>query len=276
MNELFDRQHLMGVAAILVGGVVVYRLALLLTSQLRRLAAFESDAVRKARREQRAETLRSILNNFIGIAMICIVVVVVLGFYEVNIAPILAGAGVLGIAVAFGAQSLVRDYLAGIFIIVENQFDIGDQVTIAGHTGTVEAVTLRMTRLLDLDGGVHIVPNGKIEAVIVLSRDWARATVDVTVPYSENVARVLEVVGATCEEYGSTGGDILASPPEVLGVDDLTPLGPRIRIAVKTKPGSQASVARELRRRIKAAFDDAGIRFASSDEDAPAPSQPAA
>ncbi len=273
MTELTDRQQIIAVTSILIGGVIVYRLLLLATSQLRRLAAFEQDDVRKARRQQRAETLRSILNNFIGIAILCLVVLLILDRFSVNVAPIVAGAGLLGIALAFGAQSLVRDYLAGIFIIVENQFDIGDQITVAGHTGVVDAVTLRMTRLLDTDGGVHIVPNGKIEAVVVHARDWARATVDLTIPYTEDVARALDVVGVVAREFGETNANTLDGVPEVLGVDDLTPLGPRLRVTVKTKPGSQLPVARELRRRIKAAFDESGIRFATSEEEAPAPAQ---
>lgn len=273
MTELTDRQQIIAVTSILIGGIVVYRLALLATAQLRRLATFEQDAVRKARRQQRAETLRSILNNFIGIAILCLVVLLILDRFSVNVAPIVAGAGLVGIALAFGAQSLVRDYLSGIFIIVENQFDIGDQITVAGHTGVVDAVTLRMTRLLDTDGGVHIVPNGKIEAVVVHARDWARATVDLTIPYTEDVARALDVVGVVAREFGETNANTLDGVPEVLGVDDLTPLGPRLRVTVKTKPGSQLPVARELRRRIKAAFDASGIRFATSEEDAPAPAQ---
>jgi small conductance mechanosensitive channel len=270
VNDLVTRGQLVHVVAILVVAFVVYRAIIFATGQLRRLAALETDPIAKARRAQRAETLRSILNNFVRIAMLVVVGVLLLDQFDVNVTPIVAGAGVVGIAIGLGAQSLVRDYLAGAFIIIENQFDIGDQVTIAGHTGTVEQVTLRLTRLRDLDGGVHIVPNGKIDSVVGLSREWARAIVDVTVDYGEDLGRVIDLVEEVCREYAADeagGAGAVVGPPEVLGVDDLGPAGPRIRAAVKTRPGRQGPVARDLRRRLKSAFDREGIRFARSDDE---------
>jgi small-conductance mechanosensitive channel len=263
VNDYVTTQELIKVAWVLAGALVMYRIVLLGTSQLRRLSSLETDPQRRVRREQRANTIRGMLNNTARVVLLVTAVTMILSIFDLNVTPIVAGAGVVGIALGFGAQSLVRDFLAGLFIIFENQFDIGDEVTLAGHAGTVERVTLRITALRDLEGAVHIVPNGKIEVVVVHSKEWARATVDVTVHYSEEIGRVLELVDRECRAYGEESSDVVIEPPEVLGVDELGPLGPRLRVTVRTRPGKQASVARELRRRIKAAFERDGIRFAT-------------
>jgi moderate conductance mechanosensitive channel len=270
-----DRTLIAHLVTILAVAFVVYRLLIIATAQLRRLPTFESDPAAKARRLQRAETLRSILNNFIRIATLGAVAIMVLREFKIDVTPIIAGAGIVGIALGFGAQSLVRDYLAGAFIIIENQYDIGDQVTIANHTGTVEQITLRMTSLRDLDGGVHFIPNGKIDAVIVHAREWARATVDVVVPYTEDLSRVLTIVGEVSKAFADESPDMVLGPADVLGVDELGPNGPRIRTTVRTRPGQQAQAARDLRLRLIAGFDRAGIRFATASEAAPAePAKP--
>ncbi len=262
MIELFSRAEVKGAATIVIVAFVAYRVLLVATSQLKRLASFEANPVAKTRRAQRAETLRSIVNNTVRVAILVVAgVMVVEQFVKVDIAPLIAGAGVVGIALGFGAQSLVRDYLSGALIIIENQFDIGDQITIAGHTGTVEQMTLRMTLLRDGDGGVHIVPNGKIDAVLVHAREWARANVVLTVSYSDDLSRVLDVVGRAAQAYADEIGDAALGPPEVLGVDEFSPTGPRILLTMKTKPGRSAEAARELRRRVKETFDSEGIRF---------------
>lgn len=265
MNTFITQHEVIEVAAVLVGALIVYRVVTLSTGQLKHLSALETDAVVRARREQRADTVRHVLNNAARVILLVVAVTMILGVFELNIAPILAGAGVAGIAIGFGAQSLVRDFLSGIFIIFENQFDLGDEVTIAGHSGKVERLTLRITQLRDLDGAVHIVPNGKIEAVVVHSKEWARATVDVTVGYAEDLGRVLDIVGDAAAAFAEASGDVVMEPPEVLGVDELGPHGPRIRIAVRTRPGKQSAAGRDLRRRIKQAFEAEGIAFAKTE-----------
>jgi small-conductance mechanosensitive channel len=262
VTELFTQGKLLQAVAIVAGAFVLYRIALYATAQLRRLPKLESDAVLRAQREQRVETLRSVLNSVALVVVIAIAAVALLSIVgDVDVLPVLAGAGVLGVAVGFGAQSLVRDFFAGFFIFAENQFAIGDRVTIAGHTGTVERLTLRITQLRDADGSVHIVPNGKIDSVTVHAKEWARASVDVTVDYKEPLDRVFDVIARESAAFAEEHADAVAEPPELLGVETFGPRGPSIRVTARTKPGRELFVARGLRRRIKAAFDREGIHF---------------
>jgi small-conductance mechanosensitive channel len=257
------------VAGILVAAFVVYRFVRLAISQVHRVAAAEADPVARLQREQRARTLASVLTSLARIVIIGSAVLLALAQVDVNVTPIVAGAGIVGIAAGFGAQSLVKDFFSGFFIVLENQFAIGDQVTVAQLTGTVERMTLRVTVLRDLEGNVHIVPNGKIETVTVLSKEWARAVVDVTIPYREYVGRAIDVASAVCRDFAAERPDAVVEQAELPGVQDLGPRGVTLRFILKTAPGKNNVVARELRRRVKLAFDGAGIAFAHA-ESAPA------
>ena len=256
------------IGIIVIAALVLARVVAVATSQLPRVAA-AGDVQTRTAREQRATTVAAILNSVARVAIISAALLMVLGEINVNITPLIAGAGILGVAVGFGAQSLVKDFFAGFFIVFENQFDIGDQVTIAGHTGTVERMTLRVTVLRDLDGNVHIVPNGKVETVTVIAKEWARVNVDVTVPYREDLARAIEVAARVTHEFAEEHADALVDDPEILGVQELGPRGVTLRVAVKTPPGRNLAVGRELRRRLKLAYDHAGLRFAERLDDAP-------
>ena len=170
----------------------------------------------------------------------------------INIGPILAGAGILGLAVSFGAQSLVKDVITGFFMLVENSISVGDTVEIAGKTGTVERITLRVVRLRDVDGTLHIIPNGQITTVSNQTRGWSRAVVDVTVAYESDLDRALAVFREEAARVRRRPGwsRLLDGPPEVLGVQQLAERGVTIRTLLRTHPGKQWEVARGFRLRI--------------------------
>ena len=226
------------------------------TQELRDLAA-------ATRRVQRAKTMGDLLKSIITGVLIAIFGTMILSQLGVNIAPIIASAGILGIALGFGAQSLVKDFLSGIFMIFEDQFGVGDIVDVGEASGTVEAVSLRVTRLRDLDGTVWYVPNGEIVRVGNKSQNWSRAVVDIGVGYDEDLARAKRVMNEVAQglweddDYRS----VIIEAPEVTGVEALSPDAVTLRVLVKTQPMEQWAVARELRQRIKARFDHEGIEM---------------
>jgi len=182
---------------------------------------------------------------------------------NVDITPILAGAGILGLAVGFGAQNVVRDVISGLFIILEDQIRIGDVAIINGKGGLVENIRLRTVVLRGLDGTVHIFQNGAINELSNMTKGFSQYVIDVGVAYKEDTDRVTEVlkeVGAKLQEDPTYAGKILA-PLEILGVDDFADSAVIIKIRIKTAPIHQWTVGRELRRRIKKAFDEQGIEI---------------
>ena len=213
--------------------------------------------------EQRTRTLLSLLRSVGLVIIVVMTVFMVLGAVGVELAPLLAGAGVVGLAVSFGAQSLVKDVISGLFILFENQFGVGDVIRIEGVSGTVEKMTLRVVVLRDVHGVVHIVPNGQITKVSNLTRSWARVVLEVGVAYKEDPDRVMDVLRAVGEEL--SGDDawkpLLLGPVEVPGIETFGESAVNIRVMVKTLPLKQWDVARELRRRIKLRFDREGIEI---------------
>lgn len=210
---------------------------------------------------QRSETIGAGLRSLASIVIWAIAVIAILGALGVRLGPLLAGAGLLGVALGFGAQNLLRDLIAGAFMIFEDQFGVGDIIDAGEATGTVEHVSLRVTRLRDVEGVVWHVPNGEIRRVGNMSQEWARAVVDIPVAYDADIHTATETIKATADEIWKSdafAASILAEP-EVWGVQDLGMRGVMIRLVVKTKPLEQWSVARGLRERIKNAFDAAGI-----------------
>lgn len=221
------------------------------------------DAATAARRAQRAETMAGIFQSIITVIVVAVVGTMILSELGVDIAPIIASAGIIGIALGFGAQSLVRDFLAGIFIFMEDQYGVGDVVDLGEATGSVEAVTLRMTRLRDVNGAVWFVPNGEIMRVGNMSKNWSRAVVDVGVGYGEDLARVQQVLREIAHDLWEDEDyqGIIIEEPEVTGVEMLAADSVTIRVMVKTAPLEQWGVARALRQRIKARFDHEGIEI---------------
>jgi small conductance mechanosensitive channel len=216
-----------------------------------------------ARRQQRTETMGSLLKSVSTGMILAVVVVTSLSTVHIDIAPIIASAGIVGVALGFGAQNLVKDFLAGIFMILEDQYGVGDTVDLGEATGTVEAVSLRVTRLRDVNGTVWYVRNGEILRVGNQSQNWARTVLDVTVSYDadlDKVQRVLQEVATTTYE-NEQFHDVIIEAPEVWGVERFDKDGVVVRVVLKTAPAQQWLVARAMRQRIKAEFDRAGIKM---------------
>ena len=212
------------------------------------------------RAEQRIEALAGILRSVISFVIGAVALFMVLGEVGINLAPLIAGAGIVGIALGFGSQSLVKDFLAGIFILIEDQFGVGDVVDLGEATGTVEAVSLRTSRLRAIDGTVWHVPNGEIRRVGNMSQHWARALLDIEVAYDADLATAREVIKQAADELHQDESAILEEP-DIWGVENLGANGISLRLVVKTRPSEQWRVSRLLRERIKLALDAAGIEI---------------
>jgi moderate conductance mechanosensitive channel len=218
-----------------------------------------------SRRQVRLETLRGILVSTLRVFIVMAALISLLSEFGVNVTTLLAGVSILGLAVSFGAQSLVKDVITGFFILLEDQYGVGDVVRVNGKdglSGGVEAVSLRTTVLRDLEGTAHVIPNGEIRTVSVLSKDWARAVSDVEVAQDVPLDVALELVQKTATDFfdDSTWKDKFLEPPEVLGVQNLTGVSVTLRTLFKVQPKEQWGVSREFKRRIKNAFDLAGLR----------------
>jgi small conductance mechanosensitive channel len=223
-------------------------------------ALLETDEM-SLRAEQRINALTSVLRSIATVVIFMIAIFMILGEVGLNLAPLLAGAGIVGIALGFGAQSLVKDFLSGIFILVEDQFGVGDIVDLDQQTsGTVEAVSLRTTRLRAVDGTVWHVPNGDIRRVGNKSQHWSRALLDVEVAYDTDIDHAKAVIKRVADGLWEEREDILEEP-EVWGVEQLGANAITIRLVVKTRPADQYAVSRELRQRLKEAFDAEGIEI---------------
>ena len=209
----------------------------------------------------RARTLGTVLRGIASAVIWTIAVAMILGELGINLGPLIAGAGIAGVALGFGAQSLVKDFLAGICMLVEDQFGVGDIVDAGPATGTVEAITLRATRLRDVEGTVWHIPNGSILRLGNLSQQWSRALLDVEVAQGTDLDRVLPVIEEVAHglwDDPAWRGKLL-EPPEVWGVERLEAEAIAIRLVVKTRPGDQFPVTRALRRRLADTFADKGI-----------------
>lgn len=251
------------VAVILAISFLGYRVVTFMTRRLERDIPTD-DPIVKRLREQRGRTIASLLNNVARVVIITLAGLTILGtFLRIELAPLLAGVGVFGLAISFGAQSLVKDIINGIFVLIEGQYAIGDVIRVGTIAGMVERITLRVTVLRDLHGVVHVIPNGEINTLSNLTKAWSRAVLDVRVAYREEVDRVIDVlreIGAELYD-DAEWTDLLTEPPNVLGVENLAESGVFIRVVATTLPLKQWDVARELRRRIKNRFDAEGIRI---------------
>jgi small-conductance mechanosensitive channel len=221
------------------------------------------------RRRQRAGTMGSVLRSIASIVILSTAAITILGELNLDLAPFLFSASIIGVAVGFGAQNIVKDFLAGIFMLLEDQYGVGDMIDIGPATGTVEAVTLRTTRLRDVNGVVWYMRNGEINRVGNQSQNWARAVLDVPVSYDEDVDKVrtlLKHASATMAAE-QPWDEIIIDEPEVWGVTALSGEAVVVRVVLKTAPGRQAEVSRELRERVKKDFDRAGVTVATFKED---------
>jgi small conductance mechanosensitive channel len=244
--------------------VIAVVLAFLLRLATQRLVRFsKSGEIHSPVRAQQMRTLASVIYS-VGIAIICFIALLqILPVFGVNMGPLLASAGIAGLAIGFGAQTLVHDVINGFFILVENQYNVGDTVKIAGVKGAVEAMTLRHTVLRDADGTLHTVPNSQITVVSNLTRDWAQVTLHVATAYTENTDRVLKVLREVGAEIRNDPdfADMIVAEPEVPGIERVASGEVDYLMVVKTLPGTpQYAVSRELRRRVKECFEKNGIK----------------
>ncbi|GAA2113713.1 mechanosensitive ion channel family protein [Streptomyces synnematoformans] len=230
----------------------------------RRPAVLQRDGSRaRERREQRARTIGAVLSSIVSVVIGITALAMVLGEIGISLGPLLASAGVVGLAIGFGAQSLVADYLAGLLIMVEDQYGVGDYVDLGEAVGEVEHVGLRLTQVRDLTGGLWYIRNGEILRVRNDSQDWARAVLDVGVAYDSPLDTVYAVMERTGRELhrDPEQGPLLLEEPSIWGVQSLDADAVVVRMVVKTQPLQQWGVTRELRRRIKENLDAAGIEI---------------
>jgi hypothetical protein len=219
------------------------------------------------RRKQRVQALGAILRSAASVTIFSIAGFIVLGDLGINLAPLLASAGVVGVAIGFGAQNLVRDYLSGVFMLVEDQYGVGDVITVGDATGTVENVTLRITRVRDVNGIVWHIRNGAIETVGNESQGWARAVLDFPVPFESDLVTIRNVLQETGDTMWNepTWRAVMLEAPEVWGAQSISNDQVVMRIVAKTPPLRQWEVEREMRARAKAALQEAGIYPARAD-----------
>jgi moderate conductance mechanosensitive channel len=257
--------HGIPILAILIVTIVVTLLARLLVRRFQRKLE-GAPSVTQVLNLQRATTLTHALSATMIVAIWTLAVLLILGEIGVDLAPLLASAGVVGVALGFGAQSLVRDTLSGFFILLENQYGVGDvvemQTTAAPVAGRVEALTLRVTSLRAFDGTLHVVPNGNIQVVSNKSRGWARAIVDVRVGYDQDVNEVRDVLDDLFDELRRDRSlqDWVRDGPSVLGIERMADIAQEIRITAETRPSKRLDVERLLRERIQRRLSERGIR----------------
>jgi small conductance mechanosensitive channel len=255
--------HGLKVLLIIAGTYLVLYLIRLLS---KRIVAYSRKVERdqdQGEREKRTETLVHIFETTGKVFIIIIAIFMVMKELGMDITPLLTGAGIVGLALGFGAQSLVKDFLSGFFILIENQFRVGDVIKIGEFSGVVERISLRTVVLRDLGGNVHVIPNGEVKAVTNMSYEWSRAVVDIGVSYREDVDRVmniLEDVGKSMME-DATLKEVILEKPVVIGINDFGDSQVKLQVLVKTVPLKQWEVGRELRKRIKSAFDREGIKI---------------
>jgi len=249
------------ILGIAIASILLVRLLRLAADRIVRFARNSGEPA-VTEREKRARTLASLLQTAGGTLVVLVATMMALREIQVDITPLIAGAGVAGLAVGFGAQSLIKDIIAGFFILMEDQFHVGDVIQVAGVSGQVERMNLRVTIVRDLHGAVHFIPNGEIKVTTNLTKEWSQAVLEVGVSYEEDVDRVSHVLTALGQALADdeTFGKLVLEPPQVLGIEALADSQVTIRMLAKTLPLKQWEVARELRRRIKVRFDHEGIQ----------------
>ena len=253
--------NLLRIAFIILLAFAAYRVLKFFTKRLQR-EVDEPDLVRKRLREQRSQTVASLLNN-VGLMVISGITLLMIMATFIEIGPLLAGVGVLGLAVSFGAQSLVKDLISGGFMLIEGQFAVGDVVRVKETAGLVEKITLRTIVLRDINGVVHIIPNGTVETLSNLTKSWSRAVLEIGVAYKEDVDRVMEIMldEALTMSQDPDWAPLIVEEPTVPGVERFDDSAVTIRVMFKTLPLKQWDVARQYRRRIKNRLDAEGIEI---------------
>ena len=257
----FLHHSLPKIVLVIIVASVLARLLRFVTSKI---ASLQSHRLRRGISAKQVRTLASVITS-IGIFIIVFVAALeVLPLFGFELGPLLASAGVAGLAIGFGAQTLVKDFINGFFILLENQYDIGDNIRIAGVKGIVEDMTLRKTVLRDDDGTLHTVPNSNITIVSNTTRDWSKLTMRIVVAYSEPSDKIMSLLQEIAEEirHDPAFADDIVSDLELPGIDRVGNGEAEYLMLVKTRPGKQFAVSRELRRRIKESFEKNNVKTA--------------
>ncbi len=249
--------NLLRATIIIVLGLLIGRLARSLTDKLLHKAQEVDDRLSL----QRAKTISVFLKSVIRVVVLGLIVMLILSEFGVEIGPIIAAAGVVGIAVGFGAQTLVQDFLSGTFLLTEGYLRVGDVIEVNGKSGTVEDINLRLVIIRDFAGDVHVIPNGEIRALTNRSYKFSRAVIEVGVAYRENTDKVVAIMERVGEELAKEMPDVIDNGPEIFGIDSFGDSAINWRVRFQTKPTQQWGVARAYRRRLKNAFDEAGIEI---------------
>jgi small-conductance mechanosensitive channel len=273
MAAMVDRQtienwfleHGPYILAILAIAYILYRVAKLIMPKMATRWVGQLGKGRRAREEleKRRHTLSNVLTRWVTALIVVVAILMILSEVGISITPVLATAGVAGIVIGFGAQSVVKDLLRGTFIVAQNLYNKGDVVKVAGITGLVEDVSIWRTTMRDLDGIVHTIPSGEITTVSNYTKEWSRINLNIPVAYGEDLDRVIEVINRVGEEltHDKTFGPMILGAPKVLRVDNFGDSGIEIKVLGETKPLKQWDVMGELRKRIKKAFDEEGIEI---------------
>lgn len=251
----FLRHDVPKIAVILLVAAVLVTLLRMVRRRLRDIS--ENKALPSGLRAQQLRTLSEVVYSAGVFIIVFLAALQILPLLGVNIGPLLASAGIAGLAIGFGAQTLVKDIINGFFILMDNQYEVGDVVRLAGITGTVEGMTLRKTVLRDDQGALSTIPNSEIKIVSNLTRDWAQVSLHVSVAYTENSDRVIQLLQEVGSELRSDPqyAGLLVAEPEVPGIERVTATEVEYLMLVKTRPSARYLVSRELRRRIKECFD---------------------
>jgi len=256
-------EHGLRVLTILVVAYLVKRFAGIFIEKFVRKAVVSKQSLSKVAEKKREDTLIRIFTGSLGVIVWIVSVLMILDEIGLAIGPLLAAAGIVGLAFGFGGQYLIRDLIAGLFIIMENQYRVGDAVCFDGTCGAVEDITMRMTTLRDLDGTVHHVPHGEIKKVSNMSKYFARVNVDIGISYEADLEKVIAIVNKVGNDLAldlEWKGKIIKAP-QFLRVDNLADSAVILKILGETEPSKQWEVSGELRKRLKIAFDKEGIEF---------------
>ncbi len=252
-----------------IGIFLLLRLVSYLSKRIKKLMLNKissEDPVKEEEAEKRALTLLGILKGIIKVVLWSIFILIMLDKFGLNLSPILTGAGILGLAVGFGAQELVRDIISGFFILLENQMRKNDVVIINGTIGEVQSIELRTTTLRDVAGVVHVFQNGKINTISNMTKEWAFAILDISVSYQENVDRVISIMDETFLDlkHNPQYTNKILNTIEIFGIDKFTGSSLIIKARIKTTPGDQWSIGRAYRKILKENFDKHGVQISAS------------
>jgi len=255
--------HGIKIVIIVIAAWLLYKIACRIIDRSVRIAVVPDANMSEESENKREETLIRIFNGVARIIILVMAILMILQEVGLKIGPVLAGAGIVGLAFGFGGQYLIKDVITGLFIILENQFRIGDVVNIDGTSGLVQDITLRKATLRDLDGTVHHIPHGTITLVSNLSKDFARVNLNIGVAYDTNLEHLIKVIDRTGNELAEDPyyGVSIISPPKFLRVDEFADSAVIVKILGETKPLKQWEISGELRKRLKIAFEKEGIEI---------------